>query len=77
MTRMPVGELKAKFSEVLDLVKKGEEVEILYGRSKEPIAKIVPLNRNNREGLLGMLEGKATFTISDDWKMTPEELLGL
>jgi prevent-host-death family protein len=76
MTRLSVGEFKAKFSEVLELVKK-EEVVILYGRSKEPIAKIVPLKKNNQEGLLGLLEGKATFSISEGWKISSEELLEL
>jgi len=26
------------------------------------------------EGLLGCLEGVATFTMSEEWKITPEEL---
>ena len=77
MTRMSVGEFKTKFSEVLELVKKGEEVEILYGRKKDPIARLVPINTNSGETLLGALEGKASYVMSDDWKMTSEELLEL
>ena len=77
MTQMTVGEFKAKFSEVLKLVKKGEEVEILYGRAKEPIARLVSPHVKQRGCLLGALEGKASFTMSEDWKVTPEELLGL
>jgi Antitoxin of toxin-antitoxin stability system len=77
MTKMSVGEFKTKFSTVLDLIKNGEEVEILYGRNKDPIAKLVPLNTKNQESLLGALEGKATYTMADDWKITSEELLDL
>ena len=77
MTKMSVGEFKTKFSAVLELVKKGEEVEILYGRSKEPIARLVPLKTTGRKSLLGALEGKASYTMTDDWKMTSEELIEL
>ena len=77
MTRMSVGEFKAKFSEVLQMVKNGEEIEVLYGRAKEPIARLVPSNTKKDGSLLGILEGKASFTMSDDWKITPEELTGL
>ena len=75
MTQMTVGEFKSKFSDVLELVKKGGEVEVLYGRSKEPVAKLIPLSTRRNSGLLGALEGEATYTMSDNWKMTPEELL--
>jgi len=74
---MSVGEFKANFSEALDLVKSGEEIEVLYGRAKEPIARLVPSQTKARGDLLGALEGKATFKMSKDWKMTPEELIEL
>jgi len=74
---MSVGEFKTNFSAALDLIKKGEDVEILYGRAKKPIARLVPAEERRTEGLLGCLEGIATFTMSEDWKMTPEELLEL
>jgi antitoxin (DNA-binding transcriptional repressor) of toxin-antitoxin stability system len=34
MKAYTVGELKARFSEVLSQVKNGESVEVLYGRAK-------------------------------------------
>jgi antitoxin (DNA-binding transcriptional repressor) of toxin-antitoxin stability system len=74
---MSVGEFKANFSEALERVKTGEEIEVLYGRTKRPVAKLIPFEQPKRGGLLGCLEGVATFTMSDDWKMTPEELLNL
>ncbi len=77
MARMSVGEFKAKFSEALELVQNGGEVEVLYGRAKKPIARLVPAIPHPRSGLLGCLEGKATYWMSDDWKMDPEELFDL
>jgi prevent-host-death family protein len=74
MKTMAVGELKTHFSEVLDEVRAGGEVEVLYGRSKTPVAKLVPIDIGKKQRLLGALQGKAHFSISDDWKMTSEEL---
>jgi len=38
MQAMSVAELKTKFSDVLVRVKNGENVKILYGKSKKPVA---------------------------------------
>jgi len=74
---MTVGVFKTNFSEALEIVKSGKEVEVLYGRSKKPVARLVPPEKKHTDGLLGCLEGTATFTMSEDWNMTPEELLEL
>lgn len=42
MKIMSVGELKSNISEALKHVIAGEEIGIVYGRKKKPIAKIVP-----------------------------------
>jgi antitoxin (DNA-binding transcriptional repressor) of toxin-antitoxin stability system len=34
MKRLPVGELKAHFSEVLEDVQNGETIEVVYGKAK-------------------------------------------
>jgi antitoxin (DNA-binding transcriptional repressor) of toxin-antitoxin stability system len=73
---MSVGDFKARFSEALEMVENGEEIEILYGKSKEPVARLVPPIRKNYKPLLGCLKGKITFD-EDNWKMTTEELLDL
>ena len=44
MKSLPVGELKAQFSEVLEKVQQGESFEITYGKNKKPLPKIVPIN---------------------------------
>jgi antitoxin (DNA-binding transcriptional repressor) of toxin-antitoxin stability system len=79
MKTLPVGELKAQFSEVLEKVKHGESFGIIYGRKKKPIAMIVPYddNKNKKERNIGILDGKITIKISNKFKMTEKELLGL
>jgi prevent-host-death family protein len=79
MKNLQVGEFKAKFSEVLEDVKNGESIEIVYGKSKRPVARIVPVpgSKKKKERKFGVLEGKVKYVIADDFKMTEEELLGL
>jgi prevent-host-death family protein len=79
MKTLPVGELKAQFSEVLEQVKQGQSFGILYGKKKKPVAMIVPYRdtKKKKERKLGLLEKRVSVTFSDDFKMTEEELLGL
>ena len=79
MKTMPVGELKANFSAILDSVQHGEKIGILYGKKKKPIAMIVPFVEEEPKGKrkLGILEGKAKVHFHDDFGMTEEELLGI
>ena len=74
---MQVGELKTRFSEVIEWVKKGEKVVVTYGRSKENVAVIVPYDEynGNHSIKLGLLKGKATCVFKDDFEMTEEELI--
>jgi antitoxin (DNA-binding transcriptional repressor) of toxin-antitoxin stability system len=78
MKTLPVGELKAQFSEVLEKVKSGESFGILYGKKKKPIAMIVPYKDSveKKERKIGLLEGKVNIQFSDDFRMSEEELLG-
>lgn len=79
MKSLPVGELKAQFSEVLEKVQQGESIGILYGKKKTPVARIVPMEKpkKRRPRKFGILEGKASVVFADDFKITDEELLGL
>ncbi len=78
MKTLPVGELKAQFSEVLEKVQNGETFGILYGKKKKPIAMIVPYSdTKKKERKLGILEGKAEVIFSDEFAISEEELLGL
>lgn len=79
MKSLPVGELKAHFSEVLKDVQNGETIEIVYGKKKTPVARIVPVVAPKKKGKrkLGILEGKASVIFADDFKMTEEEFITL
>jgi len=79
MKTLPVGEIKAQFSEVLEKVKQGESFGILYGKKKKPVAMIVPYIESDekKERRLGILDGKVKVTFAEDFKMTEEEFLGL
>lgn len=79
MKSLPVGEFKAQFSEVLEMVKQGETIEIVYGKKKTPVARIVPINgsKSKKKRKIGILDGKMKIKFADNFKMTDEELLDL
>ena len=79
MQTMTVSHFKSHFSQVLDIVQHGEDVVISYGKKKEKIAVLVPYDRyeGRPERLLGLLSGKASFSISADFKVSDDELLSL
>ena len=75
---MAVGELKTHFSEVLNEVRRGKKVEILYGRAKEPVAMIIPFNEKKKgERTIGILDGKTKIEFSENFEITTEELCNL
>lgn len=76
MKTMTVGEFKARFSEVLEAVKKGEEIAVSYGKSHKPIGVFKPFETSLKKRKLGILKGKASFKVGKDFKITDEELLG-
>ena len=77
MQTMTVGEVKAHFSETLDLVQKGEDIVISFGKRKEKVAVLVPFSRyaQKQERTLGLLAGRASFIIKDGFKLDDHELL--
>jgi len=77
MKALTVAELKTNFSDVLNRVKNGENIKILYGKSKKPVAMIIPIEGINSPRGIGILDGKATFAINGDSKISEEELLGI
>jgi antitoxin (DNA-binding transcriptional repressor) of toxin-antitoxin stability system len=78
METINVGELKAKFSEVLKKVQSGEEITILYGKRKKIVAKLVPgISPKKRRRKIGIWDKKGTVKFNTNFKMTEEELLGI
>ena len=57
METMPVGELKRRFSEVIEAIKNGERIIVSYGKKKTKIAVIVPFSQYAKENgvKLGLL----------------------
>ena len=64
---------------ILEMVKSGEEIIIKNEENQENVAVIISYKKykNNQERPLGILKGKATYKIRDDFKITDEELLTL
>ena len=78
MKALAVGELKTQFSQILEEVKQGEKVGILYGRAKKPVAMIVPYCEDKKtERKIGILDGKVSIEFRDDFAITAEELCSL
>ena len=77
MKAMTVAEIKTHFSDVLLRVKNGENVKILYGKAKKPIAMIVPINNIDSPRSIGILDGKAKFSINGSGKISEEEFIGI
>jgi antitoxin (DNA-binding transcriptional repressor) of toxin-antitoxin stability system len=75
--QMTVGELKARFSEVLEDVQKGDTIEVVFGRAKKPVAMITPIPPPaKKQRILGPLRHLGPVKISDDFRMSDEELFG-
>jgi antitoxin (DNA-binding transcriptional repressor) of toxin-antitoxin stability system len=77
MKMLTVGEFKSKFSQALVRVKNGERIKILYGKSKKPVAMLVPLGNSSAVRKLGILNGKASFKVKGSGKISEEEFLGI
>ena len=77
MKVLTVGEFKAKFSDVISQVLQGKEVAVSYGKKKEAIGVMVPYKRYKKKAKrnLGIWEGKGSFKLAKDFKMTEEEFL--
>jgi len=77
MKALTVAQIKTHFSDVLVRVKNGENVKILYGKSKKPVAMIIPIENINTPRNIGILDGKASFNIKGNGKISEEEFLGI
>jgi prevent-host-death family protein len=77
MQVISVGELKARFSEILNQVKKGQEIVISFGKQRKKVAVLMPYNqlKHRPQRKLGLLKGRASYRIRDDFKLSDEEIL--
>lgn len=76
MKQMTVGDFKAQFSSVLEEVMQGEEIQILYGRAKKPVARFTKFTESNKRKKrpLGMYNEKASYWEDENFEFTPETL---
>jgi antitoxin (DNA-binding transcriptional repressor) of toxin-antitoxin stability system len=77
MKTLPVAEVRTNFSSLLKEVESGIEIGISFGRKKETIAVIIPIDeyKKIKTRKLGTLEGKASVEFKGEWKISDEELL--
>ena len=73
---MTVGDFKAQFSSVLDKVMQGEEVQILYGRAKKPVAQLTQINDKpkRKKRPLGLYNHLGPYWEDESFEITPEWL---
>ena len=78
MEAIAVKKIQTHFPEILEEVRNGKKVGILYDGIKTPVAMIVPYTEEKKEERkIGILNGKVTFEEIGDGKITIEEFLGL
>ena len=79
MQTMSVGEVKARFSEMLEQVKKGEKIVISYGKKHKKVAVLAPYDEYapKKERKLGLLRGRGKFIVRRGFKMSDEQMLSL
>jgi len=79
MKSLSVGEFKAQLSDLLEEVQQGETIEVLYGKNRKPVARLVPIKgeKRKKKRKLGAWEGKVKVEFAPNFKMTDEELLDL
>jgi len=77
MKTLPVAEVRTNFSSLLKEVESGKEIGISFGRKKEIIAVIIPIDeyKKIKTRRLGTLEGKASVEFKGEWKISDEEFL--
>ncbi|MBO7583235.1 MAG: type II toxin-antitoxin system Phd/YefM family antitoxin [Treponema sp.] len=76
MIEMTVGDFKANFSSVLDKVMQGEEVHILYGRAKKPVAQLTQINDKpkRKKRPLGLYNHLGPYWEDESFEITPQWL---
>lgn len=78
MQNFSLSEIQIKLPLILELIKKGETIEFNANPGENIIAKLIPVEpQKNKKRKIGLLAGKATLEIKEDFEMTTEELLNI
>lgn len=76
MTRVTIHAAKTQLSRLLARVEAGEEILIVRGQAKEPVARLVPPRRKRKKPQFGSLKGQIEVPADDSVfaPMSDEEL---
>ena len=77
MKALTVAKIETHFSDVLIQVQNGENVKVLFDKSKKPVAMIIPIKNAASPRRIGVLDGKAVFKENGSGKISEEEFLGI
>ena len=77
MKSVAVGEFKAQFSSVIKELQEGQPITITYGKKRTKLAVLVPYDQfvKSAERQIGVLQGKASYVMHDDFTITDEAFL--
>ena len=77
MKSIAVGEFKALFSSVIKELQEGNPITITYGKKRTKLAVLVPYDQYVKAAKrqIGVLQGKASYDMHDDFKITDETFL--
>jgi len=79
MKTLTQNEVKDNIFDILNMVQNGEDIIIKKDKNKKNWAVIISYQKykEKKERPLGILKGKATYKITDDFHITEEEFLAL
>jgi len=77
MKTLQATQIAPNFSKIAENLQKGKRFGILYGKTKKPVAMLVPYEEKTRKRKIGILDGKAKIEFAENFEMTTEELLEL
>lgn len=77
MKTVTQNEVKNNVLHLLDMVQRGEEITIEHNHKNIAVIISYDTYKKQRERPLGILKGKATYTLRNDFAITDEELLAL
>ena len=77
MKSIAVGAFKAQFSSVIKEVQEGPPIAITYGKKRTKLAVLVPYDQyvKSAKREIGVLQGKASYSMHDDFTITDEAFL--
>jgi hypothetical protein len=77
MKSIAVGEFKAQFSSIIKELQKGQPITITYGKKRTKWPVLVPYEHyvKSAKRQIGVLQGKASYDIHDDFNLTDEAFL--